>query len=208
MPTGYTKFIEDGTITTGREFLLLCSRAFDVMAEFKDELLTAPLPMTFEPSNYCQEEYDKAKQELAKGCEITLEEARECIRNAHRNRVESSRVFLLEVKSINDRYSRIRKQVVEWVPPTENHEGIKKFALEQIDMCIYPQEILEHFQKIIDTPLDDSDEAVLNYMEQFITDLKKNVDKAKAVLAADIDRAKNRTEFMKKFVDSLEVIDN
>lgn len=26
MPTGYTAFIEDGTVTTGKEFLLLCSR--------------------------------------------------------------------------------------------------------------------------------------------------------------------------------------
>ena len=26
MPTGFTSFIENGTITTGKDFLLLCSR--------------------------------------------------------------------------------------------------------------------------------------------------------------------------------------
>ena len=30
MPTGYTAFIEDGDITTGKEFLLLCLRNFGI----------------------------------------------------------------------------------------------------------------------------------------------------------------------------------
>lgn len=35
MPTGYTAFIEDGDITTGREFLLLCSRNFGVAIDIQ-----------------------------------------------------------------------------------------------------------------------------------------------------------------------------
>lgn len=44
MPTGYTAFIEDGDITTGREFLLLCSRNFGVAIDVRDEPLSVPTP--------------------------------------------------------------------------------------------------------------------------------------------------------------------
>lgn len=37
MPTGYTAFIEDGTVTTGKEFLLLCSRAFGIALDIRDK---------------------------------------------------------------------------------------------------------------------------------------------------------------------------
>lgn len=35
MPTGFTSFIENGTITTGKDFLLLCSRNFGLAAKNK-----------------------------------------------------------------------------------------------------------------------------------------------------------------------------
>lgn len=53
MPTGYTAFIEDGDITTGREFLLLCSRNFGVAIDVRDEPLSVPTPTKFEPDPYC-----------------------------------------------------------------------------------------------------------------------------------------------------------
>ena len=52
MPTGYTAYIEDGSITTGKEFLKLCSRAFGVAIDIKDEPLSVPTPVYVEPSSY------------------------------------------------------------------------------------------------------------------------------------------------------------
>ena len=42
MPTGYTAYIEDGDITTGKDFLMLCSRAFGVAIDVRDEPLSVP----------------------------------------------------------------------------------------------------------------------------------------------------------------------
>ena len=39
MPTGYTAYIEDGDITTGKEFLKLCTRAFGVAIDQKEVFL-------------------------------------------------------------------------------------------------------------------------------------------------------------------------
>ena len=42
MPTGYTAYIENGDITTGKEFLKLCTRAFGVAIDQKDDPLSVP----------------------------------------------------------------------------------------------------------------------------------------------------------------------
>lgn len=206
MPTGYTAHIEDGTITTGKDFLLLCSRAFGIAIDVKDEPLTVPTPTKFEPSDYYQKRYDKAKQELFEGRRITFEEAREHMRSAYRDKVEDAKAVISRMKSINDKYSKVRDQVVGWVPPTDGHESIKKFALEQIDMCMYCERDFQYWQKIIDAPLDDSDEAVQNYMKEFISILEEDLDQAKKNLDEAINNAKEKTEFMKIFIDSLDAM--
>ena len=38
MPTGYTSYIKDEKITSGKEFLKLCTRAFGIAVDLKDEL--------------------------------------------------------------------------------------------------------------------------------------------------------------------------
>ena len=64
MPTGYTAHIEDGEITTGKEFLKLCTRAFGVAVSLKDEPLSTPTPSSFEPSPFYNESYDGALKKL------------------------------------------------------------------------------------------------------------------------------------------------
>ena len=99
--------------------------------------------------------------------------------------------------------SEVRGQIVGWNPPTEEHKGIKKFALEQIDMCINPISMFEYYQKIIDEPFDDSNEAVQKYMEESISYLEQDVARAKEALEREIENAKGKTVFMKEFIDSL-----
>lgn len=64
MPTGYTAYIEDGDITTGKDFLMLCSRAFGVAIDVRDEPLSVPTPTHFEPNPYYQKRYEDSVKEL------------------------------------------------------------------------------------------------------------------------------------------------
>ena len=50
MPTGYTTYIKDGDITTGKDFLKLCLRNFGVAINMRDEPLSKPVPNQFEPN--------------------------------------------------------------------------------------------------------------------------------------------------------------
>lgn len=142
----------------------------------------------------------------SEGRRITFGEVREHMRKTHADRVESAKLAIIRMKSINDKYAEVRGQIVGWNPPTEEHKSIKKFALEQIDMCINPESMFEYYQKIIDEPFNDSNEAVQKYMEEFIGYLEQDVSRAKEALEREIENAKGKTIFMKEFIDSLDNI--
>ncbi len=204
MPTGYTAFIEDGNITTGKEFLLLCSRAFGIAMEIRDEPLSVPTPTTFEPNEYYKNRYESAVKRLEAERNISFETAKCCMRSDYDKRVEDAKRTIANMTAINERYARVRGQVSGWIPPTDGHKGIKKFALEQIDMCVNSDKMFAYYQKIIDTPFNDSNEAVREYITKYIEYLESEVESAKSAYEEEVKRANDKTKFMKEFIESLE----
>lgn len=204
MPTGYTAFIEDGNITTGKEFLLLCSRAFGIAMEIRDEPLSVPTPTTFEPNGYYKNRYESAVKRLEAERNISFDDAKRRMRSDYNKRVEDAKRIVANMTAINERYAKVRGQVSGWIPPTENHKGIKKFALEQIDMCVNSDKMFAYYQEIIDTPFNDSDEAVQEYITKYIEYLESDVERAKKSYDEEVERANEKTQFMKEFIESLE----
>ena len=90
MPTGYTAYIEDGDITTGKEFLKLCTRAFGVAIDQKDDPLSVPTKTKFEPSQYYIDAYNGACDELKKAKSMSFFEARDLLIKKHneKNRIK------------------------------------------------------------------------------------------------------------------------
>lgn len=203
MPTGYTAYIEDGNITTGKDFLLLRSRAFGIAMEVRDEPLSVPTPTHFEPNSYYQEKYEQAVKALEDSRYLTVDAARVCMRTEHNRRVKSAKETIEKMIALNERYAKIRGQVSAWIPPTEGHEGIKKFALEQIDMCVENEDTFAYYQNIIDTPADYSDKAVQRYIDEYIDSLERDVEYAKERYEEDIKRTNEKNQFMKEFIESL-----
>ena len=66
MPTGYTAYIKDGEITTGKEFLKLCTRAFEIAIDLKDEPLSVHTKTHYDPEPYYKENYEKIEKCVTK----------------------------------------------------------------------------------------------------------------------------------------------
>lgn len=79
MPTGYTSYIKDGKITSGKEFLKLCTRAFGIAIDLKKESLDVPTPNHFEPHPYYEKAYKDSLASREKAYSMTLEEVKEDI---------------------------------------------------------------------------------------------------------------------------------
>ena len=88
MPTGYTAGIEDGEITTGKDFLKLCTRAFGIAMDVRDEPLSVPTPTKFEPNTYYKDRFEKAKAELEECRKMSFEEAKAKMVKSHADRVK------------------------------------------------------------------------------------------------------------------------
>lgn len=111
MPTGYTAFIEDGDITTGREFLLLCSRNFGVAIDVRDEPLSVPTPTKFEPDPYYKKSYEDAIKEFEEAKTLTFDTAKLRMRSEYEKKIKRAREIATKMTEMNQRYQKVRREV-------------------------------------------------------------------------------------------------
>ena len=207
MPTGYTCFIENGNISTGAEFLKKCIRNFGCCIDQRDDPLTEPLKTNIHPDPYYKKCYEDALNRLENFRKRTSDEMRDDIINAKQKELSSTKSYLSRQELLRDRYLKIRNEVEAWIPPTPDHEGIKQFALEQIDMCIPTETDINKLREQVhdlescNTEVTAAD--VIEYMLQTTKDYLKDVEYYKQKMIEDEERTAKRTKFIKDFLSSL-----
>lgn len=204
MPTGYTAYIEDGDITTGKEFLKLCTRAVGVAIDQKDDPLSVPTKTKFEPSQYYIDAYNEACAELRDARSVSFNDAKLRLKSKYHKKIEDYKKLAEKYSDLRNKYLKVRQEVEAWTPPTPEHDGLKKFALEQIDMCIPSTERITEFINKSKEPLDLSDEAITKFIEDNISQCKSSVEYYKKSMGAEYERVKEKQEWMDKFLVSLE----
>lgn len=203
MPTGYTAFIKDGEIKTGKDFLKLCTRAFGIAMEIRDEPLSVPTPNHFEPNPYYLKNYHKAVAALEEAKKMTIDEARREMQINHDHELERYKKTLREYESINAKYEAIKKEIAEWIPPTEGHVELKNFARNQIDISFentrwYKQEIAR-----LEKEIDLGDEAVTAYISERIDFAKEEVERARKAWQKEVKRAEDKNKWIDEFYRSI-----
>lgn len=208
MPTGYTAQIEDGKITNAKDFLLLCTRAFGVAIDLKDEPLSTPTPMEFEPDEYYKINLQRREQELEESKQMTIDEFIEREKHSMQRSAEFAREHIKEMKSANKRYLRIREVISKWNPPTTSHEGLKEFALEQIDKSIYSEDYFSWSEKIIEhSNTVRSQEEWNDLFDEYIKAAEEDVKRAKKRYDDAVELARWNTSYMKMLIESISDID-
>lgn len=133
MPTGYTAGILDGTTKDFNQFAKHCSRAF--IMHLRDEPMDSEYKKR-EVSDYHIKAIEKAKAELKQADSLSDEE----LIIQEKNRLIESKKYHLESKE-KDELNKIKmdsflEKAKQYVPPTENHQGIAKFMIEQLEKTI------------------------------------------------------------------------
>jgi hypothetical protein len=208
MPTGYTAAIEDGTITTGKDFIKRCVRAFGVAIDMRDEPLSVELPTEFKPNQRYYDEVESAKRDLEEAESLTPETARDRILQRNKKSIASSEKTIAGQKIILERYAKVRKEVANW-NPSPIHSRLKLFALEQIDMCIDDcKSLVEFCESEIDKNRnpDLTNEGIQEYINSEIECAKRWLKRSIERLDAEIKDAEDRTKFMSMLYESIESI--
>jgi len=135
MPTGYTYGVADGTIADHKEYILTCARAFGAMMHQRDNSLSSDLQPR-EKSAYYDERVATDTEELQKYSRMTVEEAQVHMDAEYEEEMVEYKNRVEENAKQQSRYKEFLKRVKAWKPPTPEHDGLKKFAIEQLEESI------------------------------------------------------------------------
>jgi hypothetical protein len=145
MPTGYTAtLMEKGQAFP--DFVLLCARAMVATIMLRDEPLDAPIP-EFQPSDYAAKRLEESKTELARLLAMTDEEKIAFGQSKKDAAIERNKKWIADQQAENARLIEMRDKVKAWQPPTSDHDGLKNFMLEQLEISMnsvdyYEREII------------------------------------------------------------------
>lgn len=134
MTTGYTQSVEEAKITTLKDFVLLCSRAFGARITERDSKLTTDWKPYKADTSYHEKSLKAAKAKLeevqrTKGWAILT-------RKYNENALASWKKAQAENVKTTARLQAMLEQVEGWEPPSEDHKGLKKFMVEQLTSSI------------------------------------------------------------------------
>jgi len=137
MATGYTHPVVAGEVTELADFVLSCARAFGACIQQRDEAPNAPIRLPERSTTYNDREIDRLRQELAEVEAWSLEaadraEAAERGR-LYRQREESADRYAQENAALQAMIAKVEA----WNPPTEDHENLKAFMLEQLRSSLW-----------------------------------------------------------------------
>lgn len=115
---------------------------------------------------------------------MTIDEFIEREKHSMQRSAEFARKHIKEMKSANKRYLRIREVISKWNPPTTSHEGLKEFALEQIDKSIYSEDYFSWSEKKIIERSNTvrSQEEWNDLFDEYIKAAEEDVKRAKKAL--------------------------
>lgn len=207
MPTGYTYFIENGDISTGAEFLKKCIRNFGCCIDQREDPLSSPLITEVKPSSYYKEQYENTVKKYDEFKSKTNDEIREMMRDQRDKVLPDTERYLSKQKLLRNKYLIVREDVENWVPPTPDHEGIKRFALEQIGMSIPTEDDINELEEKVKKLKNSSTEINEGDIGQYIIDtmryFERDIEYYRQKMIEDEEQASKRTKFIQDFLSSL-----
>jgi hypothetical protein len=138
MPTGYIADVQSGKVTTLREFVLRCARAFGAcilqrgacILQRDDSLDRAPEMQ--EPSDYSAKALRKARSLLRELEALTPAGAKARASQAFDKALRQHQEAVSRNATEQKRYRDMLAKVEEWEPPTPDHVNLKAFMREQL----------------------------------------------------------------------------
>ena len=198
MPTGYTYKIQEGI--SFNEFIMSCARAFGACITLRDAPADKPIPEKFNPSTYHFEAIKKIEKELLEIKNLTLQECNARAKADYEQRIKSAREGIEKSLKIKEQYESMLVKVRAWQPPTPEHESLKKFMIDQIQISIEGDCSDEYYKKELDkaacfTPSEWRDKKIKTLTETLAYHKKEN--------AEEISRTEGRNLWIKQLRESI-----
>lgn len=197
MPTGYTADLYEGKEVSFPEFAMQCARAMGATITMRDDPADAPIPEEFQPSDWNLKRLEEARERVAEVEGWSSETADIAAQRDYADAMNRWREMEAESKARRERYDAMLEQVRAWTPPTPDHEEFKAFMENQLveskrfDGWHSPKPV-----RI----------AGPDYREQQLANALHDIDYHTKEHAKEVERATNRTEWVRALRQSLEPV--
>lgn len=126
MPTGNTEIIENGG--TFKEYLRKCATNMFYDCDNLDSIKN-------EKSDYHDKGLKKAEEEYSTFLKLTDIEQEKILEKERQDQITQYKQIIQENTQKGQLYTKMREEVVNWTIPTPEHQYLKEFMLQQIDLC-------------------------------------------------------------------------
>jgi hypothetical protein len=178
MPTGYTSIIEERDDVTFQEFAMRCAREMMPCISLREEPLDAHIPAKLVPSAYYADRVSELEKKIETLLNTDLDSAQQMLNRTHESAVEWTQKYNISVARKRAKLAAMREETAAWVPPTNDHENLKKFMLDQLDQELALCGDLVAPEK----------PKLGTYLEQQLQDARERLESAKKDLAAEEER--------------------
>lgn len=196
MPTGYTADVMNGKVVDFRQFAMQCARAMGACVMMRDEPWDAPIPEKFEASDYHAKRLQEAKDKLVSLQAMTPDDVEAACMADYEKRSSERRAYREGQQAENARLDVMERAVLDWMPPTANHVGMKDFMLEQIRISRHEVGSLDRFDPI--ERLSPSD-----WHQKQIEIAHRDIGYHAGEHVKEVERAASRTMWVKQLRESL-----
>lgn len=136
MPTVYTVDVQSGKTTEFKDFAMRCSRAFGAFFELLDYPVDAQIPYEIEPSDYYARRLVSAESKLAALGAMTDDEVRAAAEKHNTDAATHFQKHMAEFREQRARCETMLEKALAWIPPTEDHAGLRTFMIDQLRSSI------------------------------------------------------------------------
>lgn len=199
MPTGYTASIEDGSITTGKEFLIRCARAFGACVEMRDEPLSVPIPFEFTPSTYYKTQIVESEKNLKKFLTLTLDDAQDMIDKEYQTKQIQCAAAIKRQEKVRQNYRSVREDVERWELPAPEYDNLKEFALNQIAISCDSDSMIAYWEAEMLTPKVSPEE----WLQARIESAQESLEQSKKRWRDEVENTDKKNKWLRVLRESL-----
>ncbi len=199
MPTGYTaKLMENGQ--SFNDFIMNCARAMGACITMRDDSSDAEIPNEFKPSKYAAKSVKKDQKKLDALLAIKDKGKVAYALNVLNGKIDHYEKYKKSHAEEDARLESMQRQVTAWRPPSDDHDGLKDFMLQQISVS---KNNSNGFADGEIAKIEARKADPLGYFEELIITARSDMRRSKEYLAEDVERCKSRTEWIQQLRKSL-----
>jgi len=199
--TGYTLGFLTGETETLEDFARVCARAFGATFHLKDKPLGTSLDFkTVNP--FYEQEIKKTIDKIVEIDDLTDEELLTKIEND----LKEAQDYLIEDTekrhNAKIKFEEMREKVENWTPPSEKHQALKDFMINQLEVSLDQVNPNMHDKALEEVDGELATIDVAAYREKRIEEYKNQIEKFAGSQAAEIESAKESNEWIEVLTES------